>query len=110
MKIYSLSKTPVEPVSHDPQLKKRVLVRDGIPHVRNISHVSLRAGDRASSHSHRDAFEILYCLRGRVIFEVEGRDVLVREGDCLVIEPSEVHSIPQVIEDTELFYFKVPAG
>lgn len=108
MKIYSLSRTPFEPVSHDPGLKKRVLVTDEIPHVRNISHVLLRAGDRASSHSHKDAFEVLYCLRGRVVFEVEGRAVTVEQGDCIVIEPSEVHSIPQVVEDTELFYFKVP--
>lgn len=109
MKLYSLASTPLEPVSHDPGLKKRVLMRDGIPGVKNMSHVILKKGDRASMHCHREEFEVLYCVRGGLIFEVEGKEVMVKRGDCLVLEPGEYHSIPSVLEDAELFYFKVPS-
>jgi hypothetical protein len=33
MKLFSLNETPYEPVSHDPGLKKKVLMRDILPFV-----------------------------------------------------------------------------
>ena len=108
MRFYSLTSTPPEPVSHDPGLQKRIIVRDGIPGIKNLSHALLKRGDRASEHCHRDEFEVLYCLRGGLVFDVEGERVEVRRGDCLVLEPGEYHSIPSVLEETELLYFKVP--
>ncbi len=108
MRIYSLHRTRPEPVSHDPSLEKRVLVREGIPGIKDLSHALLKRGDRASRHCHQGEFEVLYCIKGALLFEVEGREVEVGEGDCIVIEPGEAHSIPSVVDETELLYFKVP--
>lgn len=109
MKIYSVDSSPLVPVSHDPALKKRVLAgpEEGISCVRHLSHLVLRPGDSASEHSHVDAYEVFYCLRGSVVFRVNGKDVTLKRGVCLVVEPLEKHSITPCSEESELFYFLV---
>ena len=109
MKIYSTDTAPIIPVSHDPGLKKRLLAgpEEGISCIRHLSHILLRPGDSASEHSHRDAFEVFYCLRGSIVFSIGGMDVELTKGVCLVVEPEEPHAIARCIEESELFYFLV---
>ncbi len=107
MKYYSLGSTGYAPVSHDPQIKKQVLVPEGFSCVRHLSHVVLRPGDTARVHAHADASEVFYCVRGRTEFSVSGGPVVVSAGSCLVLEPGEEHSISIVHEETELVYMLV---
>lgn len=104
MQHYRLDTTPQTPVSHNPELTKKVLVKEGFSCVRHLSHIALRPGDTAFAHEHADAFEVFYCVRGRVVFAVSGHAVTITDGSCLVIEPGEVHSIEAVHEETELVY------
>lgn len=108
MKLYSPDNIPFEPVSHDPGLKKKVLIKDSLPFIRGLSHILLAKGNKVSFHNHPDAFEVLYSIRGEAIFTVEKEEVTLKKGECLVIEPGEGHAINAVIEDTELLYFKIP--
>lgn len=105
MRLYSLDATPYKPVTHDPQLKKRVIVPDGFSCVKHLSHITLEPGSTASSHAHVDAYEVFYCLGGEVVFRVSGKETILTGGTCLVVEPGEVHEIPSVRETTELIYF-----
>lgn len=107
MKLYSLESTPYEPESHDPGLRKKVLLRDVIPSVEHVSHIVLLPGNHGSMHSHPEAFEVLYCVRGAVLFIVKEEEFVLKKGDCLIVEPGEPHALPDVIEETELLYFKV---
>jgi len=107
MKLFSLDETLYEAVSHDPGLKKKVLTRDPLPHIRHISHIILHPGDNASEHTHADDVEGFYCIRGNAEFLIKGQKVFLRKGQLLLIEPGEVHSIPKINEDTELLYFRV---
>ena len=107
MKLFSLDETPYEPVSHDPGLKKKVLTRGTLPHVKHISHIILQPGDSASDHVHIDNVEVFYCIRGNAEFLIKGQKVFLRKGQLLLIEPGEVHSIPKIKEETELLYFRV---
>jgi mannose-6-phosphate isomerase-like protein (cupin superfamily) len=104
MRLYHLNKIPYEPVSHDPELKKKVLAR-GLPCVKRLSHIVLVPGNRASLHSHPKGYEVFYFIRGAIVFEVNGKEVRLKKGDCLVVEPGEPHSITDVLEETELVYF-----
>jgi len=105
MKLFSLNTTPFEPVSHDPELKKKVLTRDAFPYVRHISHVILPSGSSMSEHSHSDDSEVFYCIRGNAVFSVNRKSIPVKKGHLLIIEPGELHSITKIIEETELLYF-----
>lgn len=106
MKFTSIKDAPLVPVSHDPQLKKRVLVGAGsMPHIRAISYIEMKPGDTAVSHRHEDAYEVFFGLGGRVDFAVEGRDVALSEGACLVVEPGEAHSIKGAAEGSRMLYF-----
>lgn len=109
MRLYSLDSAPFKPVTHDPELKKQVIVPDGFSCVRHLSHITLRPGSTASRHAHEDAYEVFYCLGGEVVFRISGKDILLIRGSCLVVEPKEVHEIPLVREVTELLYFHAAA-
>ncbi|MEW6003315.1 MAG: cupin domain-containing protein [Nitrospirota bacterium] len=109
MKLFSLNETPYEPVSHNPELKKKVLARDELHCVRNISHIILQPGNSVSEHSHSDFVEVFYCIRGKALFLVKGETVSVKKGHLLFIEPGEPHSIPEIIEETEFLYFHTPS-
>ena len=105
MRFYSLKSAPFKPVSHDPELKKQVLVTDGFSCVKHLSHIALKPGRTATRHFHKDAYEVFYCIRGKILFKVAGNEVPLARGDCLVVEPGEVHEIFSVVEETELLYF-----
>jgi mannose-6-phosphate isomerase-like protein (cupin superfamily) len=107
MKLFSLDETPYEPVSHDPGLKKKVLTRGTLPHVKHISQIILQPGDSASEHIHTDDIEVFYCIRGNAEFLIKEKYISIRKGNLLFIEPGEFHSIPKIKEETELLYFRV---
>jgi mannose-6-phosphate isomerase-like protein (cupin superfamily) len=104
MRLYHLDKIPYEPVSHDPELKKKVLTR-GLPCVERLSHIVLAPGQRVSLHSHTHGYEVFYFIRGAAVFEINGEEVGLKKGDCLVVEPGESHSITDILKETELIYF-----
>lgn len=106
MKLFSLNETPFAPVSHDPGLKKQVLMGgDVLPGLRHISHINLLEGSRAVEHDHPDAYEVFYCMGGKVLFKVGGREVPLSSGQLLIVEPGERHSIEDTPEEAELLYF-----
>jgi quercetin dioxygenase-like cupin family protein len=49
------------------------------------------AGDVYGAHSH-SYHKVLYCLRGSIVFGVDGEPVTLGPGDRLDIEPGTVHS------------------
>jgi mannose-6-phosphate isomerase-like protein (cupin superfamily) len=105
MKKISLNDISTEPVSHDPGLKKKILIRGISLYLKSISHIVLKPGDNVTEHSHSDFLEAFYCIRGSAIFRIEGKSVAVKTGIFLFIDVGEKHSIPEVIEETELLYF-----
>jgi len=107
MKLFSLQDIPYEAVSHDPGLKKKVLARDPLPSIKNINHIILQPGDRASEHSHSDCVEVFYCMRGDAEFSVQGKTLPIRKGHLLFVERGEMHAILEVKEESEFLYLHV---
>ncbi len=108
MKLFSLKKTPYEPVSHDPLLKKKVLVKNILPLISTISHIMLKPGNIVTEHTHYNFFEVFYCISGKSIFSVKGKRISVEKGDLLFVEPHEPHAIIEVLKKTELLYLHIP--
>ncbi|MBI5643675.1 MAG: cupin domain-containing protein [Deltaproteobacteria bacterium] len=107
MKTYSLQSTELKPISHNPEILKKVLLDEQLSCLRHLSHTVLVPGNTAASHSHVNSFEIFYCVRGHTVFNVDGKDIAVKDGSCLVVEPGEDHAIVYVVEETELVYMLV---
>ncbi len=106
MKRYSLETTPYEQISHNPKLKKRVLFHKGVvPGLTHLSQIVLPKGANAIEHVHDNTSEVFYCIRGRVIFVVNGKEEPLGAGECLVVDPGEPHSIKDVTEEAEMVYF-----
>ena len=107
MKHYTLDAAPERPVSHDPELKKRVLFPEGISCLRHISHIVLKAGSTASAHTHAETTEIFYCVRGAITLCVNHERTHLLPGHLLVIEPGEEHAIVEVPVESEMVYMMV---
>ena len=94
MKITSLDSTDECSVSHNPKIKKHVLVENGeIAHITNLSEATFPPGETAYAHSHRDMTEIFLIKSGNGTISVNDRTILLHEGMCVTIEPNEVHEL-----------------
>ncbi|MDA8326225.1 MAG: cupin domain-containing protein [Nitrospiraceae bacterium] len=111
MKHYRLEDLPETTVSHAPGIKKRVFAQgQKISCIEKMSRAVLEPGDTARPHAHEGGYEIFYCAGGEALFRINGVDIGLGGGDCLVVEPGDVHEIKLVRTRTELFYFFAAAG
>lgn len=109
MRLHTLEKAEEKPVSHNPELKKKLLVPEAVGCVRHISQIVLKPGASASAHAHNGATEVFYCVRGELTFNVNGKSVLLAAGSCLIVEPGEEHAIVEVAVESEMVYMMVTA-
>jgi quercetin dioxygenase-like cupin family protein len=107
MKLHTLETAEEKPVSHDPRLKKKLLVPEGVGCVAHISQIVLKPGDVVSAHAHIDSTEVFYCVRGALTFTINGGPVPLAPGSCLIVEPGEEHAIVEVRADSEMVYMMV---
>lgn len=82
-----------------------MLSPEGPACLRNVSHVVFQPGNTAAGHAHEDACEVFFCIRGEMIFNINGREETLRGGELLVVEPGDFHSVTNTVTETELFYF-----
>jgi quercetin dioxygenase-like cupin family protein len=96
-------------VSHDPTIKKQVfLERGAIPQLMTFAKAVFLPGQEVDQHVHKTMFEVFYILSGKAIFQVSGEDMMVETGDCLTIEPGEVHKQSNPFdEQVEWLYFGI---
>ncbi|MDY6912367.1 MAG: cupin domain-containing protein [Chloroflexota bacterium] len=107
MKIVSLDNIPEERVSHDPQLIKRVMLRDGeLPHLTKFAQVRFAPGQIAHAHAHTDQYEVFLIESGQGMVRVNGEEYQISVGTCMVFKPSEIHEITNTgSEELVLTYF-----
>lgn len=109
MKIISLSNLPEEGVSHNPEIKKKVILKVGeVPHLVSLSQACLKPGQVVGYHAHDDVYEIFLVERGKGIFCVGKNEYQIEKGVCITVEPGEVHDIKNISSsDLVLNYFTV---
>lgn len=92
MRLVHSNRIPETSVSHDPGLKKKVILEKGyIPSLMMLSEAGLKPGESFSSHKHDTMYEVFYIKSGKVVFVVNKDEVVVENGDCICIEPRETH-------------------
>ena len=109
MKITSLDNIAEEGVSHNPEIRKQVLLKRGdVPHLMNFTRSCLAAGQTARAHRHGDMCEIFFVESGSGTIKVDGQAHQLCAGTCVTIEPGEEHEIfNQDSTDLVLIYFGI---
>lgn len=93
MKYLRASEIPEEGVSHNPEIMKRVFLRNGdIPSVTTFGQAILQPGQAVAAHHHETMYEVYYVLEGVARFVINGNAIEARPGDCVVVEPNEEHA------------------
>jgi mannose-6-phosphate isomerase-like protein (cupin superfamily) len=107
MKISNLRELDELPVSHDPQLKKKVMVKNGVvPHLTNFSQAKIPPNESVSSHQHQDMYEIFFVNSGEGVITINSQEYHLTRDTCIVIEPKEEHSLKNTGDsDLILTYF-----
>jgi mannose-6-phosphate isomerase-like protein (cupin superfamily) len=94
MKRIDLSQLMDESVSHNPEIKKRVLFSNGeIPNITQYAQARLEPGQVASGHTHMDMWEMFLCVDGNGTMKVNHTTFALHPGICVLVEPGEMHEI-----------------
>jgi quercetin dioxygenase-like cupin family protein len=109
MKLTSLSDLPIEFVSHNPQISKRVMLRSSdLPHLTNFSQARLAPGQVAPGHSHPDMHEVFFVEAGVGTMQVDQQMIALAPGVCIAVEPGETHEVISTgNSDLVLTYFGI---
>ncbi len=78
----------------NPAISRKLVTGDRVM----LAHVILKAGSVVPAHSHENE-QVTYVLEGALKFDIEGREIIVREGEVLHIPSNVVHGA-EALEDT----------
>lgn len=94
MKITNLQNLPLKAVSHNPEIKKKVMLSMGdLPHLTNFSQASFSPGQISKAHSHQDMCEVFFVTAGEGSIKIGDRHYSLTPGVCVAVEVEEVHEI-----------------
>lgn len=94
MKRTALDSLEEEPVSHNPAIKKKVMLRLGeLPHLTNFAQARFGPGQTAAAHAHSDMCEVFFVESGHGIIQIDGQSHTLSAGVCVAVEPGEVHEV-----------------
>ncbi len=109
MKVVSLDDLPERHVSHNPEIRKKVMLEAGdLPHVTGFSQARFGPGQVASPHAHADMHEVFFVEAGAGTIRVDGEVYRLEAGTCVAVAPGEVHEVANTgSTDLVLTYFGV---
>jgi mannose-6-phosphate isomerase-like protein (cupin superfamily) len=104
MKVQLAETLPV-PVTHDPQLLKRVLLKDTDTrsNLKMLNHTAMEPGQSFRSHSHPTMEEVFYFLSGEGVFTLGEETTKVSAGDCVYVPIATVHACTNIGLDPLVF-------
>ena len=109
MKIVKTQTLPEVGVSHNADIKKKVFINSGdIPKIMMFGSVIFTPGQFVEIHKHETMFEVFYIQKGKAEFIINNKKIIATPGDCITIEPGELHSqCNPYQENVEWLYFGV---
>lgn len=107
MKLTSLATLSEEAVSHNPAIKKKVMLRLGdLPHLTNFAQARFAPGQIANAHCHQDMCEVFFVESGDGSIQIDGQSYPLEPGTCIAVEPGEEHEVSNTGSvDLVLTYF-----
>lgn len=109
MKIASLNDIAVEGVSHDPSIKKQVMLRYGeLPALTTFAQAVFEPGQATTAHAHADMYEVFFVVSGSGVIRVNDKQFALQVGSCVVAEPGEQHQLINTgLQQLLVLYFGV---
>ncbi len=98
---YRWADIPEEPLN--PLLSRKLITRNRVM----LSHVILKKGSIVPAHKHENE-QVTYILSGALKFEVNGKEIVIHEGEVLHIPSNVVHSAVALEDTLDLDVFSPP--
>jgi mannose-6-phosphate isomerase-like protein (cupin superfamily) len=107
MKITHLAALPEQAVSHNPAIRKKVMLQMGdVPHLTNFSQARFLPGQVAAAHCHLDMCEVFFVESGHGCMCIDGVVHPLEPGCCIAVAVGETHEVSNPgPEDLVLTYF-----
>lgn len=94
MKIAHLNELTILAVSHNPEIKKKVMLNFGdLPNLTNFAQAIFTPGQTSSKHCHQDMSEVFFVESGEGIMFINQQKLLLNRGTCVAVEAGEYHEI-----------------
>ncbi len=108
-KISSINDLSNESVSHDADVKKKVIIRRGdVPHLMQLAETKMEPGQKASKHSHSDMTEVFIVKEGTGEIELDNKTSPIFAENVITIPPGVSHEIRNNSNSTlTLLYFGI---
>jgi mannose-6-phosphate isomerase-like protein (cupin superfamily) len=109
MKVINIEDVPWSSISHNPAVKKRVLLDDkALSGITTLSQAVFHPGDVASAHAHEDMAEVFMVTSGSGTIRLNDREYALNPDVVVVAEAHDTHEILNTgNEDLILTYFGV---
>jgi len=109
MKHVSLSTLPLREVSHNPRIKKQMMIGfDELKPLTQFARAVFPPGECAPGHAHDNMAEVFFVERGRGNMRIDGVDYPFAQGECITVMPGEVHELGNPSsEEFVVIYFGV---
>jgi len=72
-----------------------------------MAHVLLKKGCVVPAHSHENE-QLTYILKGALKFDIGGKEIILREGEVMVIPSNVVHAAVAIEDTLDLDVFSPP--
>ena len=111
MKYVDINSIPLDHVSHNPEIKKQVMLHPGdAPNLIYFSQAQFKPGHIAAGHFHTDMSEIFFVERGEGTITINNYAHRLQPGVCVVVHPGDVHEVENTgQQDLVLTYFAIQA-
>jgi mannose-6-phosphate isomerase-like protein (cupin superfamily) len=105
----SLFTQPETGVSHNPEIRKRVLLALGeVPHLTNFSQAVFEPGQICTPHAHESMVEVYYIMEGAGTITIDAIVHTLAKGACVAVDVGETHSVANTgVENLVVMYFGI---
>lgn len=95
--------------NHQGEILKKVLIdKNEIPNLMMFSTATFKPNQKVELHKHDTMFEVFYVQSGKAEFTIDNTKHIVQKGDCITVEPGELHSQSNPFtEDVTWLYFGI---
>jgi mannose-6-phosphate isomerase-like protein (cupin superfamily) len=109
MKIVSLAELQDQQLSHNPKIKKRVMISLGeLGKLTNFSRAVFPVGEIADAHRHETMGEVFFVQSGEGEIRIDGESFKLLPGVCALVEPHEEHELRNTgDEELVITYFGI---
>lgn len=109
MKQVSLATLATREVSHNPVIKKQMMIGfDELKPLTQFARAVFPPGECAPGHAHDNMAEVFFVERGCGNMRINGVNYPFMQGECITVHPGEIHELSNPgTEELVVIYFGI---